>query len=64
MGAWEFFVSAAGLVVTVLLLMVLRWAARERAKAHREWAALQRERGKKGRPVIDWCLAWAIAGCV
>jgi hypothetical protein len=60
----EFFVPAAELVVTALLLVPLRWAAIERAKAHREWAALQRELGEKGPPVIDWCPAWAIAGCV
>ena len=64
MGAWEIFVYAVGLVVTSLLLVVLRWAALERAKAHREWAALQRELGEKGPPVIDWCVACAIAGCV
>lgn len=64
MGTSEMFVCAVGLVVTLFLLVVLRWAALERAKAHREWAALQRKLGEKGPPVIDWCVAWAIAGCV
>jgi hypothetical protein len=64
MGVWDFFVIAAGLVVTALLLVALRWAALERAKAHRRWAALRRELGEKGHQAIDWCLAWAIVGCV
>ena len=64
MGVSEYFVYAAGFLVTALLLVALRWAAIERARTHRQWAALTRTLGEKGRRLIDWWMVWAVAGCV
>jgi hypothetical protein len=62
MGAWDFLANAAGLTATALLVIALRWAAIERAKAHREWARRRRE---DAAPVINWWVAtWAVAGCL
>jgi hypothetical protein len=63
MGAWEIFLNAAGLFLTALLFVALQWAATERGKAHREWAA--RRESTETRPVVDWCVAFsAFAGLV
>ena len=64
MSAWAFFVDVVGLVVTILLMLALRWAAIERGRIHREWARLERELGRKVSQSIDWCMAMvAAAGC-
>jgi hypothetical protein len=64
MRAGALFVDVIGLVVTVLLLLALRWAAIERGRIHREWARLERELGRKVSQSIDWCMAMAAAaGC-
>jgi hypothetical protein len=60
MSGWEFPVYVAG----VLLLVALRWAAIERARAHRQWAVLRRTLAEQGRRLIDWWMVWAVAGCV
>ena len=63
MGAWEIFVNVAALVLTALLFLALQWAAAERGKAHRVWAA--RRESTETRPVVDWCVAiGAVVGWV
>jgi hypothetical protein len=64
MGVWEPSVYVAGFLAVALLLVALRWAAIERARAHRQWAALARTLGEKGHRLIDWWMVWSVAGCV
>jgi hypothetical protein len=65
MGVWEFFVNTLGVVATVLMLLVLRWAAVARAAAHREWTERRRELAERDAAFVDWCVAtWAVAGCL
>ncbi len=62
MGTSDSFTGAIELAATVVVLLVLRWAAIQRAIAHREWATRQR---KRNTSVIDWWVAtWAVAGCL
>jgi hypothetical protein len=64
MSAWAFFVDTVGLSVTILLMLVLRWAAIERSRLHRDWARWQRHLGWKVSQSVDWCMAIAAAaGC-
>lgn len=64
MSAWACFVDIVGLSVTILLMLVLRWAANERGRIHRERARLQRNLAKKVSQSVDWCMAMAAAaGC-
>jgi hypothetical protein len=62
MGDWAFFVEIGIVLVTLAVLATLRWAAVERARAHREWAQRQRE---TQRAPIDWYVVFGITvGCV
>jgi hypothetical protein len=64
MSAGAFFVDIVGLVVTILLLLALRWAAIERGRIHRAWARGAPETGRKVSQSFDWCMAiGAAAGC-
>ena len=51
MSAWPLFVDVGGMVVTVLLIAVLAWAAAERGRIHRECARLRQDLGCKRGPV-------------
>lgn len=65
MTVWEFSVNTLGTVAIVLMLLVQRWAAAERAAAHREWTERQGELEETRVPFGDWCMAtWAVAGCL
>ena len=54
MDVTEFRVDAAAVMGTVLVLATVRWAATERARAHRLWKQHQHQHGGA---VIDWCMA-------
>ena len=55
------------IVAEAFMIVILGWAAVERARVHRQWYALRRE---LSRDVVaarskDWCMAVAtVAGCV
>jgi hypothetical protein len=52
------------MVVIVLLIAVLAWAAAERGRIHHEWTRLRQGIGYKLTRSIDWCFAMAAAaGC-
>ena len=61
MSAWPVFVDVVGMAVTILLMLVLGWAAIERGRIHREWVRLQRDPAWKFPRSIDWCMAMAAA---
>ena len=64
MSAWPFFVDVIGIAVTILLMLLLGWAAIERGRIHREWVRLQRDLRGKVAQSVDWCMAMAAAaGC-
>ena len=64
MSAWPLFVDVGGIVVTVLLIAVLVWAAAERGRIHRERARLRQDLERKVGQSVDWCIAMAAAaGC-
>ena len=58
MSGWELTIDAVAAAGGVLVLVVLFWAASERAKAHARWTRLTRQsRQPHGRRVVDWCMA-------
>ena len=64
MSGWPLFVDVGGIVVTVLLVAVLVWAAAERGRIHRESARLRQDLECKVGQSLDWCIAMAAAaGC-
>jgi hypothetical protein len=53
-------VEVVGWVAAAVLLPLIAWAARERARLRREWMRLQRQLDDKRAP-FDWCVATAVA---
>jgi hypothetical protein len=63
MSMWNL-VEAAGWMAAGFVLLLMAWAARERARLRREWMRLHRELDDKRAP-FDWCMATAVAaGCI
>ena len=59
MNTWDLVEDGLGLAGAGVVLIVLKWAAGERARVHRQWA-----RSPSGR-AIDWCIAMGSAvGCL
>jgi hypothetical protein len=64
MGIWEFLVKTAECVAAGSVLLLMGWAAIERARIRRRWLRLQGEVAGKSAP-LDWYLATSVlAGCV
>jgi hypothetical protein len=58
MDAWRGVVDVVVPVVTVLLAVVLGWAAVERGRIHRRWKTLRDgRRNDTVAHVVDWCVA-------
>lgn len=52
--------EAVGWAAAGLLLLLMGWAAIERARLRRQWLWLRRELGENREP-FDWCMATAVA---
>jgi hypothetical protein len=58
MNGWELPIDVLAAAGGLLLLLILIWAAGERARAHRQWAWLSQEPHRPHRRhVLDWCMA-------
>ena len=64
MGAWEFLVTAVEWTALGLVLVLMGWAAIERARLRHQWLRLRHHLDGTRAP-FDWCIATSVlAGCV